>query len=46
MDSKLYSNSVGYTGSGGQNAPTLLAPGMVIDRFRLEEKRQIGRAHV
>ncbi len=42
MDSKLYSNSLGYTGSGGQNAPSLLAPGMVIDRFRLEEKRHVG----
>jgi serine/threonine protein kinase len=42
MDSKLYSNSLGYTGSGGQNAPTLLVPGLVIDRFRLEEKLHVG----
>ena len=42
MDSKLYSNTLGYTGSGGQNAPSLLAPGMVIDRFQLEEKLHVG----
>jgi protein-serine/threonine kinase len=42
MDSKLYSNTLGYAGSGGQNAPSLLAPGMVIDRFRLEEKLHVG----
>jgi hypothetical protein len=42
MDSKLYSNTLGYAGSGGQNAPSLLAPGMVIDRFQLEEKLHVG----
>ena len=42
MDSKLYSNTLGYSGSGGQNAPSLLAPGMVIDRFQLEEKLHVG----
>ena len=42
MDAKRYSNSLGYAGSGGQNAPSLLAPGLVIDRFRLEEKLHVG----
>ena len=42
MDSKLYSKSLGYTGAGGQNEPSLLAPGMVIDRFQLEEKLHVG----
>ena len=42
MDSTLYSNTLGYTGSGGQNAPSLLAPGMVIDRFELLEKLHVG----
>ena len=42
MDSKLYSNTLGYTGTGGQNAPSLLAPGMVIDRFELLEKLHLG----
>jgi len=42
MDSKLYSNTLGYTGTGGQNAPSLLAPGMVIDRFELLEKLHVG----
>ena len=42
MDSKLYSNSLGYTGSGDDNAPSLLAPGMVIDRFELLEKLHAG----
>ena len=42
MDSKLYSNTLGYSGAGGQNAPSLLTTGMVIDRFRLEEKLHVG----
>jgi nucleotide-binding universal stress UspA family protein len=42
VDSKLYSSSLGYAGSGGQNAPSLLVPGRVIDRFRLEEKLHVG----
>jgi protein-serine/threonine kinase len=42
MDSKLFSNSLGYTGAGGQNAPSTLAPGMVIDRFELVEKLHVG----
>ena len=42
MDAKRYNNSLGYAGSGGQNAPSLLAPGLVIDRFRLEEKLHVG----
>jgi serine/threonine protein kinase len=47
MDSKLYSNTLGYTGSGGNNAPSLLAPGMVIDRFELLEKLHVGgMAHI
>ena len=47
MDSKLYSNTLGYTGTGGNNAPSLLAPGMVIDRFELLEKLHVGgMAHI
>jgi len=47
MDSKLYSNTLGYTGSGGNNAPSLLAPGMVIDGFELLEKLHVGgMAHI
>ena len=42
MDSKLYSNTLGYTGSGGNDAPSLLAPGMVIDGFELLEKLHVG----
>ena len=42
MDSKLYSNTLGYTGRGGSNAPSLLAPGTVIDRFELLEKLHVG----
>ena len=42
MDSKLYSNTLGYTGTGGNNAPSLLTPGMVIDRFELLEKLHVG----
>ena len=41
MDSKLYSNTLGYA-SSGQYAPSQLAPGTVIDRFRLEEKLHVG----
>jgi len=41
MDSKLYSNSLGYAANGkDQSAP--LAPGMVIDRFELMEKLHVG----
>ena len=47
MDSKLYSNTLGYTGTGGNDAPSLLAPGMVIDRFELLEKLHVGgMAHI
>ena len=47
MDSKLYSNTLGYTGTGGNNAPSVLAPGMVIDRFELLEKLHVGgMAHI
>lgn len=47
MDSKLYSNTLGYSGSGGNNAPSLLAPGRVIDRFELLEKLHVGgMAHI
>jgi eukaryotic-like serine/threonine-protein kinase len=47
MDSKLYSNTLGYNGSGGNNAPSLLVPGMVIDRFELLEKLHLGgMAHI
>lgn len=42
MDPKLYSNSLGYSGAGGQNAGSPLAPGMVIDRFELVEKLHVG----
>ena len=42
MDSKLYSNTLGYTGTGGNNPPSLLAAGMVIDRFELLEKLHVG----
>ncbi len=42
MDSKLFSNTLGYAGSGGQGAPSRLAAGMVIDRFVLEEKLHVG----
>ena len=47
MDSKLYSTTLGYTGTGGNDAPSLLAPGMVIDRFELLEKLHVGgMAHI
>ena len=47
MDSKLYSTTLGYTGNGGNDAPSLLAPGMVIDRFELLEKLHVGgMAHI
>ena len=47
MDSKLYSNTLGYTGTGGNNTPSLLAAGMVIDRFELLEKLHVGgMAHI
>ena len=42
MDSKLYSNTLGYTGTGGNNPPSLLAAGMVNDRFELLEKLHVG----
>ena len=42
MDSRLYSQTLGYNGTGGNNAPSLLAPGMVIDRFELLEKLHVG----
>lgn len=42
MDSKLYSQTLGYTGRIGEDAPTALAPGMVIDRFELQQKLHLG----
>ena len=42
MDSRLYSQTLGYNGKGGNNAPSLLVPGMVIDRFELLEKLHVG----
>ncbi|OYU76000.1 MAG: serine/threonine protein kinase, partial [Burkholderiales bacterium PBB5] len=42
MDSKLYSNSLGYAGNNTDQAPGTLEPGMVIDRFELLEKLHVG----
>ena len=42
MDAKLYSQTLGYTGRIGEDAPTALAPGMVIDRFELQQKLHLG----
>ena len=42
MDSKLYSRTLGYTGQGGEDAPSTLAPGRVIDRFELQQKLHLG----
>ncbi|WP_395699607.1 serine/threonine protein kinase [Aquabacterium sp.] len=47
MDSKLYSQTLGYQRSGSDQAPSPLEVGQVIDRFRLEEKLHVGgMAHI
>ena len=47
MESKLYSTSLGYTGQGGDNPISTLAPGSIVDRFELLEKLHVGgMAHI
>ncbi len=42
MAPQRYSSTLAYTGRIGQDAPSALAPGMVIDRFELRQKLHLG----
>ncbi|HSW02968.1 serine/threonine protein kinase [Aquabacterium sp.] len=47
MDSRLYSQTLGYTGKDGEQTGSPLHAGQVVDRFRLEEKLHVGgMAHI
>ena len=47
VDSKLYSPTLGYASTGGDNPASALSPGMVIDGFELQEKLHVGgMAHI
>ncbi|MBI5260050.1 MAG: protein kinase [Burkholderiales bacterium] len=42
MESKFFSSTLGYAPGAGLPSPSSLEPGMVIDRFQLEEKLHVG----
>jgi protein-serine/threonine kinase len=47
MDSRFYSQTLGYAGTGNEHAASPLEAGQIIDRFRLEEKLHVGgMAHI
>ena len=43
MDSKLYSPSLGYAGSGGDNPVSALKPGSIVDRFAADHNAVVER---